>query len=149
MQSHTHCMCTCRNCAVQSTVAGLAHRSCMSFLWCTHLKRVDEKWNPLWPKLTFIIKTVERYFGNTGARFGYPHTLISTHAYFPHVFPRVFVLPAFPVDGGLYGPPGKGLRAPKCCFSPHYCRGIHRWLMMDYISASAQGFPSACDLQQV
>lgn len=68
-----------------------------------------------------------------------------------HHFPMYTCLCSvlFPVDGSPRGPQGKGLRGLKCCFSPHYCQGIHRWLMMDYISASAQGFPPACDLQQL
>ena len=65
-----------------------------------------------------------------------------THAHkfasaFPHtrkdtcispMYARVFVLSAPPPlwIGGLYGPVGRGLFAPKCCFSPHYCQGIHR-----------------------
>lgn len=125
----------------------------MSFSWCTHPKRMEEKWNPFWLKLKFIIKQSSgisemQVHASTQIHLSFPHTLRNTHAYFPHVYPsHCSVL--LPVDGGLYRPQGEGLRAPKCCFSPHYCQGIHRWLMMDYISASAQGFFPVCVLQQL
>lgn len=109
---------------------------------------------PILTETEVYYKPVMRYFRNPGARMHtdspqfLTHTLKNTRAYFPHVYPCLCSV-LLPVDGGLRRPPGKGLRAPKCCFSPHYCQGIHRWLMMDYISASARGFPPARDLQQL
>lgn len=140
-----------------------------TYNWCAHVPTVDFK-TLLWgypqdlhvlllmhsaeaherkmkPILTEVYcKPVKHYFRNTGTCMHTNSTPRHTHEYFPQVHQCLCsVLP--PVDGSLYGPWGKGLRAPKCCFSPHYCQGIH--LMMDYISARAQGFPSACDLQQL
>ena len=132
---------------------GLAHRSYMSFSWCIHPKHVEEKWNPLWFKLKFILNQSSKLLGIAGAHMRTNslrlfHTLEKTRA-FPRCMPVSLFCPPPPLwIGGLYGPVGRGLFAPKCCFSPHYCQGIHRWLMMDYISAGVQGFPSACDLQQ-
>lgn len=130
---------------------GLANRSCVSS-WCTHLRHMEEKCNPFWLNLKFIenqsssISEMQLH-ACIHIHLSLPYTLKNTHAYFPRAYPCLCSV--LPVDGGLYGPWGKGLRAPKCCFSPHYCQSIHWWLMMDYISASAQGFPSVCDLQQL
>lgn len=124
-----------------STIYFCRHRSCMSFKWCTHQKYMEEKGDLFWLKLKFIV--------NHSSSISHKFTSAShTQTCILHVHPCLcsFLLP---VDGSPRGPWGKDLCAPKSCFSPHYCQGIHWWLMIDYISASAQGFPSACDLQQL
>lgn len=133
---------------------GLAHRSCMSFSWCIHPKHMEEKWKPFWLKLKFILNQSSKLLGN--CRCTHAHKFTSA---FPHtrkdtrispMYARVFVLSA-PSPCGLAACMDRREEASvllNVVFSPHYCQGIHRWLMMDYISAAAQGFPSACDLQQ-
>lgn len=147
LQSYTRFLCTWLYRTIYA--CGLAHRSCVSFSWCTHPKHMEDKWNPFWLKLKFIINQ------SSGISAMQVHTnspqlptYTQKHTYFPHVHPCLCAV-HFPVYDSPYEPLGKGLCAPKCCFLPHYCQGIHRWLMMDYILACAHGFPSACDLQQL
>lgn len=79
---------------------------------------------PTVTKADIYYKPVKQYFRNAGACTHAnvflisTHTLINTHAYFPDVYPvSLFCPPHF-----RYGPSGKDLHAPKCCFSPHYCQ---------------------------
>lgn len=46
---HMHLLYISKHCC------GLAHRTCMSFSWRTHPKHTEEKWNPFWLKLKFIV----------------------------------------------------------------------------------------------
>lgn len=71
---------------------GLTHRSCMSFFWCTHPKHIEEKWNPFWLKLKFIVNQSSgisemQVHACTQIHLSFPHTLKITHACIPHVYP--------------------------------------------------------------
>lgn len=79
---------------------GLAHRSYMSFSWCIHPKHMEEKWNPFWFKLKFILNQSSKLPGN--CRCTHAHKFTSA---FPHtrkdtcispMYARVFVLSAPP-----------------------------------------------------
>lgn len=74
---------------------GLAHRSYMSFSWCIHPKHVEEKWNPLWFKLKFILNQSSKLLGIAGAHMRTNslrlfHTLEKTR-----VFPRCMPVSLF------------------------------------------------------
>lgn len=144
---HMHASCAHADTVCSGTIYSRrsAQRNCMSFLWCTHLKHMDEKWNPIVTEADIYYKTSQAVFQTY--RCTHTHRglfQISTHTH-RHVcvFPQctVYAMSLFCPPPFRYGPSGKDLHAPKYCFSPHYCQGIHQWLMMDYISASAQGFP--------
>lgn len=128
MQSHTLTSCAQSHCTVQSTLAGLPTGvACPSL---DALTRNTWKIKPILTEAEVYCKPVNRYFQKCRCTHALKftsasHTHSNKHAEVPHVCPCLCSV-LVPLDGGLYGPPGKGLRAPKYCFSPHYCQSIHR-----------------------